>query len=210
MRNGSRWRVYAVDTEHHRIAARRVDDGARAAFSGDYLRAHITHGYAVTVHSAQGVTADTTHAVLGESTSRALLYVALTRGRESNAAYLYERKAGETEHEQAQPDGLHILRRGSTRDTAQLVRAIIANHDEQAHTAHDIAAEVQDRDHLPDRVRQLLDRRARAVHRRHAAYQNWCDANAEQLVERQRWIDQHLGRSQQHSREPGLDYGVGL
>jgi hypothetical protein len=36
----------------------------------------------------------TTHAVLGESTSRALLYVALTRGRESNAAYLYERTAG--------------------------------------------------------------------------------------------------------------------
>ena len=90
------------------------------------------------------------------------------------------------------------------------MRAIIANQDEQAHTAHDIAAEVQDRDHLSDRVRQLLDRRARAVHRRHAAHQNRCDANAEQLVEWQRWIDQHLSRSQQHSREPGLDYGVGL
>ena len=38
-------------------------------------------GYAITVHSAQGVTADTTHAVLGENTSRALLYVAMTRGR---------------------------------------------------------------------------------------------------------------------------------
>ena len=54
VRNGNRWRVFAVDTEHHRIAARRLDDGARAAFSGDYLRQHITHGYAVTLHSAQG------------------------------------------------------------------------------------------------------------------------------------------------------------
>ena len=82
MRNGHRWHVYAVDTDHNRIAARRLDDGARTAFSGDYLREHITHGYAVTVHSAQGVTADTTHAVLGENTSRALLYVAMTRGRD--------------------------------------------------------------------------------------------------------------------------------
>ena len=102
-----------------------------------------THGYAVTVHSAQGVTADTTHAVLGETTSRAMLYVALTRGRDTNSAYLYERMAGEGEHEHAQPDGLHILllRRGSGRDAAQLVRGIIANHDEQARTAHDIATE---------------------------------------------------------------------
>jgi hypothetical protein len=88
VRNGNRWRVIAVDTEHNRIAARRLEDGARAAFSGDYLRQHITHGYAVTVHSAQGATADTTHAVLGENTTRAMLYAAMTRGRESNSAYL--------------------------------------------------------------------------------------------------------------------------
>ena len=84
VRNGNRWRVYAVDTDDSRIAARRLDDGARAAFTGDYLREHITHGYAVTVHSAQGVTADTTHAVLGENTTRAMLYVAMTRGRDTN------------------------------------------------------------------------------------------------------------------------------
>ena len=114
-------------------------------------------------------------------------------------------QSGETEHEQAEPDGLHTLRRGTSRDAAQLVRAIIANHDEQAHTAHDIAAEVQDRDHLPDRVRQLLDRRARAVHRRPAAYQNGCDASAELLAERQRWIDQHLARNREQSRDYGIE-----
>jgi len=38
------------------------------ASSGDYLRENITHGYAVTVHSAQGVTAEANHAVLGENT----------------------------------------------------------------------------------------------------------------------------------------------
>ena len=46
VRNGNRWQIYAIDTtaEHPRIAARRLDDGARAAFSGDYLREHVTHG----------------------------------------------------------------------------------------------------------------------------------------------------------------------
>ena len=46
------------------------------------------------------------------------------------------------------------LRRGTSRDAAQLVRGIIANHDEQARTAHDIAAETPDRQQLPDRVRR--------------------------------------------------------
>jgi hypothetical protein len=41
--------------------------GARVLFEGEYLREHVTHGYALTVHSAQGVTADTTHAVLART-----------------------------------------------------------------------------------------------------------------------------------------------
>ena len=78
----------------------------------------------------------------------------MTRGRESNSAYLYERIAGEGEHEHAQPTpGVHVARRGTGRDAAQLVRAIIANHDEQARTAHHIAAENTTVSQLPDRVR---------------------------------------------------------
>ena len=115
------------------------------------------------MHSAQGVTADSTHAVLGETTSRALPYVAMTRGRDTNTVYLYERIAGEADHDHAQPTpGVHVARRGTSRDAAHLVRGIIASHDEQAHTAHDVAA-ATDRDHLPDRVASLLDRRAQAV-----------------------------------------------
>jgi ATP-dependent exoDNAse (exonuclease V) alpha subunit len=52
------------------------------------------------VHSAQGVTADTTHAVLGERASRNLLYVAMTRGRDTDTAYLYERAPGQAPQRQ--------------------------------------------------------------------------------------------------------------
>jgi hypothetical protein len=48
------------------------------------------------------------------------------RGRDANTAYLYERIA-EGDHEHAeQPDNLHVMRRGTSHDAAQLVRGIIA------------------------------------------------------------------------------------
>jgi conjugative relaxase-like TrwC/TraI family protein len=211
VRNGQRWRVWAVDDgpEHPRIAAQRLDDGAHTVFDGDYLREHVTHGYAVTVHSAQGVTAETTHAVLGEHTSRALLYVALTRGREFNHAYLHERRAGETEHEHAEPvSGVHVARRGTSAEAAQLARAIIANRDDQARTAHDVAAAVSDRGQLPDRVQSLLDRRVRAAQARQVAYRSWRDQRIEETLEQQRFIDQHRSRSRGHDRS--CDYGLEL
>jgi ATP-dependent exoDNAse (exonuclease V) alpha subunit len=81
VRNGNRWRVAAVDPATKRLAAERLTDGARTVFSGDYLTEHVTLGYATTVHAAQGVTADSCHALVGEGASRAMLYVAMTRGR---------------------------------------------------------------------------------------------------------------------------------
>ncbi|WP_269766542.1 AAA family ATPase [Mycobacterium intracellulare] len=159
-------------------------------------------------HRALGprVTAETTHAVLGETTTRSLLYVALTRGRHTNHAYLYERLAGETEHEHAdQQPGVHVARRGTSAEAAQLVRGIIANRDERARTAHDIAAHTQDRARLPKRVQRLLDRRDRAVQQRWAAYRNWHGQRVEQALEHQHWLDQHRSRSQYQSLDSGLE-----
>ena len=204
VRNGQRWQVLAVDPAGDRIAARRLTDGARAAFSGDYLHEQVTHGYAVTVHSAQGVTADTTHAVLGERTNRALLYVAMTRGRESNTAYLYERHAGETAHEHRDQPGLHVLRRGTTADAVGLVRAVIAHRDEPAHSAHHVAASNDPRQ-LSDIVRGLLIRRDRARHARRRAYRAWHDHRLEHILEQRRWVDQHLHRAREHDRSYGLE-----
>jgi hypothetical protein len=113
--------------------------GARVLFEGEYLREHVTHGYALTVHSAQGVTADTTHAVLGENTTRAMLYVAMTRGRETNIAYIYER-ATEQEYGLDQLQGAHVMGRPNSDHAGRLLCAIIANHDQPV-TGHNIAAQ---------------------------------------------------------------------
>ncbi|NTY60122.1 MobF family relaxase [Mycolicibacterium sphagni] len=169
VRNGNRWRVYAVDPDNQRIAARRVSDGARAVFTGDYLREHVAHGYAVTVHSAQGATTDTTHAVVGERTTRALLYVAMTRGRESNTGYLYQRMAAHLDPEPVSHDGAQTVASRGNRDPAHQLRRVITDGAESPCTAFDVGA-VTDQQSLDGTVRALVDRRRMALTRRRASY----------------------------------------
>jgi ATP-dependent exoDNAse (exonuclease V) alpha subunit len=203
VRNGQRWRVASIDPATNRLAAERLDDGARAVFEGDYLREHITHGYAVTVHCAQGVTADTTHAVLGENTARSTLYVAMTRGRQANSAYLYER-VGEGEYGPLKPDGLHIMTRGNSDHAGQLLRALIANDDRQQATAHDVAAQTPSAA-LPERVHRLADRRAATVNHRRTTYENWV-AKAQSFAKTMgRARDHYLDQSRDHGFDRGMD-----
>jgi hypothetical protein len=124
------------------------------------------------VHTAQGATTDTTHAVLGENTTRSLLYVAMTRGRHTNTAHLYARTIGDSEYGHREPDGTHLTSRGTSRDAAGLIRAILANHDQAPVTAHDYAAQTPGAA-LPDRIRSLLNRRTTSAHRRRATYETW-------------------------------------
>ena len=130
-------------------------------------------GYAVTVHSAQGVTADTSHAVLGENTTRALLYVAMTRGRHTNTAYLYQRSTDDAEYGHHEPDGTHLTYRGDSWRRRQFdprhPGQLKTNH---AITAHDYAAQPPAQP-LPDACAHVLDRRRTAVDRRRATYETW-------------------------------------
>jgi conjugative relaxase-like TrwC/TraI family protein len=167
VRNGHRWRVYAIDTKNNRIAARRIGDNARAAFSGDYLSQHVHHGYAVTVHASQGatagdaLTAGTAHAVLSDRATRNLAYVASTRGRDENHVYLYEKTTGEADHEHTETttEGVHVASRGTSRQAANLLRTVLG-HDDQARTVLATAAET-DRAQQPAPVRALRDQHDR-------------------------------------------------
>jgi hypothetical protein len=93
VKNGDRWRVTGR-FEDGSLAARRIgrDDtprGQAIVLPGWYVAAEVELGYATTVHRAQGSTVDTAHAVIDPATAnRELLYVALTRGRDANHAYV--------------------------------------------------------------------------------------------------------------------------
>lgn len=55
-------------------------------------------GYAVTVHRAQGVTVDTAHVLVEPTTTRENFYVAMTRGKHSNRAYVILDRADDHSH----------------------------------------------------------------------------------------------------------------
>jgi ATP-dependent exoDNAse (exonuclease V) alpha subunit len=189
VRNGNRWRVVALDTDTHRIVAERLTDNARVMFDNQYLKNHITLGYAATVHSAQGATADSCYAILGEGASRAMTYVAMTRGRHNNEAFLYQRSRGEADHDHTNPisgDGIHIARRDNKYSAAHHFRMILAN-DDRPRTLH-AEAERTERHLLPEMVAEVLQgqeqrrRTRRTLWQQHVRTVEECHAAHAQMV----------------------------
>lgn len=90
VRNGDHWQVAEV----HRDGALTVSGHGREASAGrvrlpaDYVTDHLQLGYAVTAHRAQGLTVDTCHVIATPTMTRSALYVAMSRGRDSNAVYV--------------------------------------------------------------------------------------------------------------------------
>jgi conjugative relaxase-like TrwC/TraI family protein len=89
VRNGDRWTVVGVNHDGS-IEVRRPGRtwGSAVRLPNEYVRYHVELGYAVTSHRAQGLTTDTAHVVVTSSTNRENLYVAMTRGRDVNTAYV--------------------------------------------------------------------------------------------------------------------------
>lgn len=215
VRNGQRWFVERIDThdERPRIMARRTTDDAVAVLSGDYLRQHVHHGYAVTLQSAQGVTADTSYPIVSDRTDRNTLYMGMTRGREVNRAFIYDKIAGEGDHEHANPvPGVHQARRGDPQETVDLVRAI-TGRDNRPQTVHQVAANT-DREQLPERVARFTAKHDHDLAARRAAYRTWTDHQASELAEQNRWLHDYLDRTraQARTRERSSDtgYDIGL
>ena len=106
VRNGDIWTVTAVGDDGTMTIARDYgtgttirDDGTIRArrrgrrFGGillpaSYVAEHVDLGYAVTAYRAQGITTDTTHVLVEPTATRETFYVAMTRGRHANHAYV--------------------------------------------------------------------------------------------------------------------------
>lgn len=101
VKNGDRWRV----TAHHddgSLTVARADarNATQVILPAAYVTEHVDLGYAVTAHRAQGSTVDTAHAIVHSSSmTRENFYVAMTRGRASNTAYVATDEAHLEEHQ---------------------------------------------------------------------------------------------------------------
>lgn len=104
VRNGDRWRIAHVAKDGSMQVQRvGVALGGSVTLPASYAAEHVDLGYAVTAHRAQGITVDTSHVVVSGTTTRENLYVSMTRGRESNTAYVALDKPDER-HAPPEPD----------------------------------------------------------------------------------------------------------
>ena len=101
-----------------------------------YVQESVELGYATTVHTAQGVTADTMHGVVTGGESRQQLYTMLTRGRTANHLYLSVVGDGDP-HNVIRPDTVH------PRTATELLEQILAR-DSAAQSATTLQREQQD------------------------------------------------------------------
>lgn len=85
--NGTRGTVVRID---HRERALQVitDDQRSLGIPFDYAAEHLTHGYATTIHKAQGATVDWCFVLVDDTVSREHAYTAMSRGRHGNDLYV--------------------------------------------------------------------------------------------------------------------------
>ena len=97
VRNGARWTVTATHPDGALTLAPAVpgthhlpgsEPRPEITVPADYVAEHVELGYATTIHRAQGVTVDHAHVLATPGMTREALYVAMTRGRDTNHAYV--------------------------------------------------------------------------------------------------------------------------
>lgn len=130
MCNGARWQITQVRNDGSltvRAVGRRF--GGAIVLPAAYVSEHVDLGYAVTAHRAQGITTDTAHTVVTATTTRENFYVAMTRGRNANHAYVAINQPDEA-HSQPHPgDNTDATARSVLYGVMQHVGAELSAHE---------------------------------------------------------------------------------
>ncbi|KUG59234.1 hypothetical protein AVL62_05995 [Serinicoccus chungangensis] len=87
VKNGDRWHIIRL-TRGGDLVVRHRETRRRIVLPASYVQTHTELGYASTVHTAQGLSVDTMHGLIGGGESRQQFYTMMTRGRGANHAYL--------------------------------------------------------------------------------------------------------------------------
>jgi AAA domain len=87
VKNGDRWMVLGIH-DGGDLSVQHTQSGRTVRLPADYVQAFTELGYATTVHTAQGVSVDTMHALASGQETRQQLYTMMTRGSLGNHLYL--------------------------------------------------------------------------------------------------------------------------
>ncbi len=154
VRNGQRWQVERAHGDGSltvRLQTVSQSGTVPITLSAAYVRDHVDLGYATTAHRAQGITVDTSHVLADALTQREAFYVAMTRGRYANTAYLVLDPAATVRGTIEHPIGGPADQESWT--TEQVAESITA-HSAADTSAHETIRVVQDN---ATSIRQLAD-----------------------------------------------------
>jgi conjugative relaxase-like TrwC/TraI family protein len=152
VKNGDRWTITRIGRRGD-LMVRHNRSQLTVRLPSDYVRTSTGLGYASTIHSAQGVSADTMHGLLTGQESRQQLYTMLTRGRHANHLYLQVVGDGDP-HSIIRPDTI------SPRTPTETLQQIVA-HDETPLSASTVLGELND---PAARLFQAVQRYTDALH----------------------------------------------
>ncbi len=123
VKNGDRWTVLAVH-QNGALTVQHTRHHHTVRLPHDYVHTSTGLGYACTVHTAQGVTADTMHGLATGQESRQQLYTMMTRGSVANHIYLQVVGDGDP-HSVVRPELTH------PRTPTEILESILARDDTQ-------------------------------------------------------------------------------
>jgi conjugative relaxase-like TrwC/TraI family protein len=156
VRNGARWRVVARHDDGS-LAAEAMTGRGKVTLPAAYVFEHVALAYALTVHKAQGQTVDVGIALVDERMTSQQLYVAMSRGREENRAFVIQSQGELSEHAFA----------NFANPTPHQVLAEVIRRDGAERSAHDVLRqnleEMDDLDllrHLHADARRRIDDQA--------------------------------------------------
>ncbi len=135
VKNSDRWTITRIGRRGD-LTVRHNRSQLTVRLPANYVRTSTGLGYATTIHSAQGISADTMHGLLTGQESRQQLYTMLTRGRHANHLYLQVVGDGDP-HTVIRPDTI------APRTPAESLQQIIAR-DEAPVSAGTVLRELND------------------------------------------------------------------
>jgi len=208
VRNGDRWSVTAVH-EDGSISVRRLSGaGARATgrevrLPATYVAAHVDLAYATTTHRSQGRTVDAAHVLVTPTTTRELLYVGATRGREANHLYvdtIFDPDPA-TSHDEAT----------SEQSPREVLLGVLANVGAEASAHETLRREQREAEHLATLAAEYTTLAAAAQEERFQALLGHCGLRPDELASlRQSEARGPLFAALGEAEARGLEISVGL
>lgn len=135
VKNGDLWTVSEIGEDGSLRLRNNVSDG-EVTVAADYITDNVQLGYATTVHRSQGMTVGSCHVLAAANMDRQSLYVAMTRGKNTNIVYAANDELPDWDFEHRpdeHPAAIDLLNKIVARDGSQrTVHQMIEDEQRQA------------------------------------------------------------------------------